>query len=315
MDDLRFALLIVGIVVVAVIYALARKSRRRAASRREDSELAALDSHDGVEFGQSGIARNRPDTEAETIGEDTIVRDLGGVFTPTRETPDAEPSVDVTILAGLRATYESTMDDALEDSVVREPPDAELTSDSDQNVPDTDRSTPEADRGTADAGHDTADAGWGIAPEEQDTLEPLAIDMTRPLVYLTLVAKEGRVSGRVVRDSLHEEGFAPGLMRLYYWRSDDDSRVTFGVANMVEPGILDPDELPDMETPGLVAFMSVPDDSASAFRVLDAIVAVSRRLARRIDATLCDETRSTLTAQAENHLRETVAEILRRGRT
>ena len=44
------------------------------------------------------------------------------------------------------------------------------------------------------------------------------------------------------------------------------------------------------------------------------MVAVSRRLARRIDATLCDETRSTLTAQAENHLREKIADTLRQDR-
>ena len=207
-----------------------------------------------------------------------------GVFTPTRETSDAELSVDVSILAGLRATYESTMDGTLDESVLPEP----------SSEIDAAESAPDTDRGTA---------------------EPIAVDMTRPLVYLTLVAKEERVSGRVVMDALEEEGFRPGLMRLYYWRSDAEPSVTFGVANMVEPGVLDPDELPGMETPGLVTFMSVPQDSATAFRILDTMVTVGRRLARGIDATLCDETRSTLTAQAENHLRESVLDILRLDRT
>ena len=74
--------------------------------------------------------------------------------------------------------------------------------------------------------------------------------MTRPLVYLTLVGKQERVSGQVVLASLGEEGFRPGLMRLYYWRSDAEPSVVFGVANMIEPGVLDPHELPDMETRG-----------------------------------------------------------------
>ena len=145
--------------------------------------------------------------------------------------------------------------------------------------------------------------------------EPISIDMSRPLVYLTLVSKQERLSGRVVLDALAEEGFRPGLMQLYYWRSDAEPSVAFGVASMVEPGVLVPDELPGMEMPGLVTFMSIPEDGASAFRILDAMVAISRRLARRIDAKLCDETRSTLTAQAENHLRETVVDILRRDRS
>ena len=138
--------------------------------------------------------------------------------------------------------------------------------------------------------------------------------MSRPLIYLTLIAKQERVSGRVVLDALDAEGFRPGLMQLYYWRSDAEPSVVFGVANMVEPGVLDPGELPDMQTPGLVTFMSVSEDAASPFRILNTMVAVSRRLARRIDATLCDETRSTLTAQAENHLREKIADVLRRDR-
>ena len=292
MDDLRLALLIAGIVVVAVIYAFARFSRRKAVRRRKGAGLAASYSQDGVEIDLNGSTRDPPPHSAGGgAGADAHVRGLGGVFMPTRETSDAELSVDVSILAGLRATYESTMDGTLDEPVLPEPS-AEI--DATESTSDTDR--------------DTADAGQGTA-------RPIAIDMSRPLVYLTLVAKQGRVSGRAVLDSLDEEGFRPGLMRLYYWRRDTEPSVTFGVANMVEPGVLDPDELSGMETPGLVTFMSVPEDSASAFRILDTMVTVGRRLARRIDATLCDDTRSTLTAQAENHLRETVADILRRDRT
>ena len=296
MDDLRLALLIAGFVAVAVIYAFARASRRRAARRKAELDLAALDTQDGIEFDPNESTWNSPDSTG--AGASARVRELGGDFAATRETSDAELSVDVSILAGLRATYESTMDGTLEESVLPEP----------SSESDAAELTPIPDRGTADTDRGTADSDRGTA-------EPIAIDMTRPLVYLTLVAKEQRVSGRVVMDSLDEEGFRPGLMRLYYWRSDAEPSVTFGVANMVEPGILDPDELPDMETPGLVTFMSVPEDSASAFRILDTMVTVSRRLARRIHATLCDETRSTLTAQAENHLRETVVDILRLDRT
>ena len=103
-------------------------------------------------------------------------------------------------------------------------------------------------------------------------------------------------------------------MQLYYQRSEADPSVVVGVANMAEAGVLEPDSLPDMETPGLVTFTSVADDETHALKTFDMMVAASRRLAHRIDVTLCDETRSTLTAQAENHLRERVADIVRRGR-
>ena len=290
MDDLRIALLIAGIVVVVVVYAYARHSRRRAARKAEEMELGSLDSRDDWEI--VPIDRTSPDPGEARDGTDTgeHVDGLGGMFAPSRDTSDAEPSVDLNILAGLRATYESTIDGTVDESIAPEPPE--------------DGAAPGPVAGV-DAGRPPAAAG---------AEPPIAVDMTRPLVYLTLVAKQDRVSGRVVLESLEAEGFRPGLMRLYYWRNDAESSVVFGVANMVEPGLLDPGELSGMETPGLVTFMSVPQDGAIAFRILSAMVAVSRRLARRIDATLCDETRSTLTAQAENHLREKIADTLRQDR-
>ena len=304
MDDLRIALLIAGIVVVVVVYAYARHSRRRAARKAQELELVSLDSRDDWEI--VPIDRTSPEPGEARDGTDTAehVDGLGGMFAPGRETSDAEPSVDLNILAGLRATYESTIDGTVDESIAPELSEDAAVEDSMAPEPPEDGAAPGPVPGV-DAGRPAAAAG---------AEPPIAVDMTRPLVYLTLVAKQERVSGRVVLESLEAEGFRPGLMRLYYWRNDAESSVVFGVANMVEPGLLDPGELPGMETPGLVTFMSVPQDGATAFRILNAMVAVSRRLARRIDATLCDETRSTLTAQAENHLREKIADALRHDR-
>ena len=304
MDDLRIALLIAGIVVVVVVYAYARHARRRAARRAEEMELGSLDSRDDWEI--VPIDRASPEPGEARDGTDTgeHVDGLGGMFAPSRDTSDAEPSVDLNILAGLRATYESTIDGTVDESIAPEPSEDGAVEESMAPEPPEDGAATGSVAGV-DAGRPRAAAG---------AEPPIAVDMTRPLVYLTLVAKRERVSGRVVRESLEAEGFRPGLMRLYYWRNDAESSVVFGVANMVEPGVLDPGELPGMETPGLVTFMSVPQDGATAFRILDAMVAVSRRLARRLDATLCDETRSTLTAQAENHLREKIADALRQDR-
>ena len=291
MDDLRIALLIAGIVVVAAIYVFARTSRRKAARRKDGADPVSWDSRDEAASDADESASLDPLSTGGGVGTEADVGRLEGIFAPRREASDAELSVDVGILAGLRATYESTMDGSVEESVAPRP------------FADDDTGEPVGGAAAAEPSVDAAAA------------EPIAVDMSRPLVYLTLVAKQEHVSGRVVLDALDAEGFRPGLMQLYYWCSDAEPSVKFGVANMLEPGVLDPDALPDMETPGLVAFMSVPENSASAFKILDAMVGTSRRLARRIDATLCDETRSTLTAQAENHLRETVVEILRRDRT
>ena len=275
MDDLRLALLIAGIVVVAGIYAFTRLSRRKSAKRGEEPDLIVRAPRDDADVDDADASLD-PRPAGDAAGTDVDVSDLGGTLVARRETPDAELSIDISILAGLRATWESTLDGTIEDS--------------------------------------TPSARLALSADSGDA-EPLGIDMSRPLVYLTVLSRRERLSGRAILDALDDEGFRPGMMQLYYWRSDEEPSVTFGVANMVEPGVLEPDSLLEMETPGLVTFMSVPEDGACAFRILDTMIANSRRLARRIDATLCDETRSTLTAQAENHLRENVVEILRRDRT
>ena len=230
--------------------------------------------------------------------------------------------MDVSILAGLRATYERTLDDALDHApdgasdhtldTLLDYPLGGAPDHAPDNLPDN---LPDgAPEGSAEASAPPAPSAPPVPPPDPGAVAPLAVDMTRPLIYLTLVSKQEWITGRAVLDALDAEGFRPGLMQLYYWRRDAEPSVVFGVANMVEPGVLDPDALPEAETPGLVPFMSIPEDAGSAFRTLDTMIATCRRLAPRLDATLCDETRSTLTAQAENHLREKVADILRRDR-
>ena len=114
MDDLRLALLIAGIVIVAVIYGFARLSRRNAGPREDEPEFVAREPsrEDGDSLDSSASLDPRPGEDA--AGGRVDVGTLGGMFALRREGSDAELSVDVSILAGLRATYERTLDDALD---------------------------------------------------------------------------------------------------------------------------------------------------------------------------------------------------------
>ena len=318
MDNLRIALLIGGIVIVAGIYVYARMSRRNAAKREDDPDSLSSESFTEDSGGEEWSTSFNP-LAAGDDGEGTriAVGHLDGIFAPRRETSDVELSVDVSILAGLRASYESTVEGTL--SPVSSPPFDH--SEDGAAIPAEEPPSERAPDGADDDGLSApperapaaapADVGSAPSPGSGDTFE---IDMSRPLVYLTLVAKDKRLSGRAILDALDSGGFQPGLMQLYYRRSDFDPTVVVGVANMVESGVLDPNTLADGETPGLVTFMGVPDDPAQALKTFNSMVAASRRLAQRLDVTLCDETRSALTAQAENHMRDRVGNIARRGR-
>ena len=353
MDGLRLALLIVGLAIVVGIALYAWFSRGR--SGRADG-LGTLDGESYLENADfyDPVVSDVIDVDPP----DPPVEELGGAFAPKRETSSADLSVDVSVLAGLRATYESTVggdtiaagDDAagaaprefepvpevpepapedfepVSEAPEPVPEDFEPVSTTPEPAPEPPEPAPEAFEPAPEAfdpapqdletvpespGIERGDAGAGTASRDAG---PLVIDMTRPMVYLMLIARERSLSGRTILESLDSEGFRPGALQLYYWQSEPDPDVVVGVANIVEPGVLEPRSLPDMETPGLVTFMSIPADNSLALRTFDALVEASRRLARRIDAKVCDETQSNLTPQAENHLREKVADIVRRGR-
>ena len=368
MDDLRFALLIAGVVFVAGIYVFTRFRRRdgvadgdtsdagargqrgKAGRSRKRHDKAAVDdaSDAGVRGSRSKDGRDRERNDAAAGGDvskaaargsrrktgegrkrrgasgtpaqdslrkagggrderhrtfdlrstdsDYDIEDLGGVFAS-----DAEFSVDVSVLSGLRATYESTMDS--------------LVHSTDAGAADTSMANADAaDAGATDSGTVGASTMDASIAEPSGVPEQPILDLSRPVVHLLLLAKYGRLSGRTILGALEAESLRPGPLRIYYWRSEPDPSIAFGVANLAEPGALEPDSLPDMEVQGLVTFMCVPDDVAQARETLDAMIAVSRRLSRRLDAALCDETRSTLATQSENHLREKVVDIARRSR-
>ena len=289
---------------MAAIYAFTRLSRRRAAKRGDERKFVASEAST-----EDSLLRELRDPNASfeplSASEDgastrVAVDDLGGIFAPRREMSDAELSVDVGILAGLRASYESTLD-----GTVAPASPAPHESVSAGNFEDTEPAAGEpAPAGVA------ADDPSVPAPGAK---EPLAIDMSLPLVYLTLLAKDKRLSGRAVLDALEADGFLPGLMQLYYRPSDFDPAVVVGVANMVESGALDPESLSDTETPGLVPFMGVAEDPAQALKTFNTMVAAGRRLAQRLQVTLCDETRSALTPEAESRMRAQVGNIARRS--
>ena len=374
MDGLRLALLIVGLAILVGIVLYAWFTRAR--SRRADG-LGTLDGDSYLENADfyDPVVSDVIDVEPP----DPPVEELGGAFTPKRETSGADLSVDVSVLAGLRATYESTVggdtidaEDGAARAAPREfepvpespepvpespepvPESPEPVPESPEPVPESPEPVPEAPEPVPEAPEPVPEApepvpeapepvpeapepvsgASGPAPEDLEPVpeppgverrdagaetasrdsEPLVVDMTRPMVYLMLIAREHSLSGRTILESLDAEGFRPGALQLYYWQSESDPDVVVGVANLVEPGVLDPRSLPDMETPGLVTFMSIPADMSLALETFDALVEASRRLAGRIDAMVCDETQSSLTAQAENHLREKIADIVRRNR-
>jgi cell division protein ZipA len=87
--------------------------------------------------------------------------------------------------------------------------------------------------------------------------------------------------------------------------------IQFSVANMMQPGVFDIDNMSDFTTPGLVFFLTLPgpEDMMKAF---DYMLETARAVARNLDGDVLDESRSVLSKQSLEHCRQQIRDLERR---
>jgi cell division protein ZipA len=134
-------------------------------------------------------------------------------------------------------------------------------------------------------------------------------------VVMTVMARNGEsFSGDALRHAFEHAELHHGDMNIFHRHEEPRDRRTptlFSAANVLAPGHFEPADMDSLSTPGIAIFMRLPgpDSPADAFQqMLD----TAKTVAEELQGTLCDETRSTLTAQSVNHLRERIADFGRR---
>lgn len=87
--------------------------------------------------------------------------------------------------------------------------------------------------------------------------------------------------------------------------------IQFSVANMMQPGVFDIDNMADFSTTGLVFFVTLPgpDDMMKAF---DYMLETAQAVARNLDGDVLDESRSVMTKQTLEHCRQQIRDLERR---
>ena len=137
------------------------------------------------------------------------------------------------------------------------------------------------------------------------------------VLAVTVMAKQGqRFSGEELRNWLETLKLRHGDMGLFHYRPPGKplrAPPTFSVSSVVKPGSFDVEQMEDVTFPGIALFVQLPgpDDPVAAF---EEMLRTARRLADGLDGVVCDDTRSTLTGQVINHMRERIAEFSRRQR-
>lgn len=121
--------------------------------------------------------------------------------------------------------------------------------------------------------------------------------------------------GEQLLEVLSSIGLRFGDMNIFHYNHEGETKkdlAVFSVANGVEPGVFDIDNIDTFETPGLSFFMTLPSN-ANPLKSYDAMHDCAMQAADALGADLKDSEMNLLTAQSRTHDRQRIEEYMRKS--
>ncbi len=134
---------------------------------------------------------------------------------------------------------------------------------------------------------------------EQQTLDftdtAVQQDWEMSLAFTVMAKPERYFNGLDIQPVLEQLDMQFGEMQLFhrYLTAAGQRQVLFSVANVVEPGILSPDEFDILQTPGLLIFAHLPGP-LNGLLLFDEILDAANQLAEVLDGVICNEQRQEM---------------------
>lgn len=149
-----------------------------------------------------------------------------------------------------------------------------------------------------------------IAPEQRKTkLEPQVI------ILSVVMPPNQQMFGAVLLPSLLTLGLKYGEMNIFHRHEDSagNGKVTFSLANIMNPGSFDLDSMENFATRGVSLFMTLPNagDSLSAF---EQMLNAAKQLAQEFNAQVIDDKRNVMTKKIEQDYLGKIREFDRKNR-
>ena len=137
--------------------------------------------------------------------------------------------------------------------------------------------------------------------DEAEVTPPVA----QKIVTVRLVAREKKTfAGDELVLSMRGIGLRHGKFGIFHrYDGNDETKVVFSAASLIEPGSFDLQNIKGQEIPGISLFLILPGpmDCVEAF---DSMLAAARAMTQSLDGELLDESGNTLSIQRERYLRE-----------
>ena len=272
MDNFRWILLAVGIVIIVIIYLISRKNKR---------EFYQYD--DDVSEDLPEVKTSNWDDLDEGVGEVRIVARAEDVDLQEDQHKDAAYADD---------QYGAESADAINEY---DRPAVERTAVHDPQS----RLNPETEPGPLD--------DVQAESEPQPVVEQKAeAEVTEAVLVLNILARDGSaLSGKSINSVAHANNMEFGEMDIYH-RMDENNQPLFSMINMVKPGSFDPSTIHELTTPGVSLFLQLPGP-ANASDAFDDMLQTASRMSEVLEARLCDKSRQPLTESVVEQYRDTAA--------
>ena len=144
---------------------------------------------------------------------------------------------------------------------------------------------------------------WPGLPQPEPPVVEWPPDAQRQIVALRLVAAQPqRFAGRSLRQALAAEGFVLGRFAIFH-KPDEEHRAVLSAASLNRPGTFDPDTMDSQHYGGLSLFAVLPGPKSPP-QAFDELVFTARSLNERLHGVLQDEQGGPLTPARIASLRE-----------
>ena len=163
---------------------------------------------------------------------------------------------------------------------------------------------------------DQMDIDLDIQASERVTEPKQAATQLEPQVIILSVVMPAnqQMLGAVLLPSLLTLGLKYGEMNIFHRHEDNagNGKVTFSLANIMNPGSFDLDSMEIFATRGVSLFMTLPN-AGDAFYVIEQMLNAAKQLAQEFNAQVLDDKRNVMTKQTEQHYLSKIREFDRKS--
>ena len=152
--------------------------------------------------------------------------------------------------------------------------------------------------------------------EELGEVGNTADDYEEILIIHVVARNAEGFKGPALLQSILESGLRFGSMDIFHRHESmtGNGDKLFSMANALNPGTFDLDDMDLFSTRAVCFFMGLPGPRNSR-QAFDLMIAAARKLAKELDGDLKDDHRSVLTAQTIEHYRQRIADFERQQLT